>query len=167
MKKLFDDDEWKGWSDRQIAKACVVSHPFVAKVRASLTGNVSSERSYVTKHGDDAVMDTTKIGRREGVVAGHVPRDAKSLGTAPEPSSDEEERTSPTDAPLFVRAQTTENGTNVAVISVTDVRRVLGAHADGKLRFELDFQTGMGVCAHLSWLAPVASDTSVPGATGP
>jgi hypothetical protein len=38
------------------ARRCAVSHPFVEKVRQSITGNVSSEkpeteRTYTTKHG--------------------------------------------------------------------------------------------------------------------
>ena len=34
VEVLLRDDEWATWSDRKIAKACGVTHPFVAKVRA-------------------------------------------------------------------------------------------------------------------------------------
>jgi uncharacterized ParB-like nuclease family protein len=33
VKTLLSDKEWGGWSDRQIADACGVSHPFVAALR--------------------------------------------------------------------------------------------------------------------------------------
>lgn len=53
--------------DRKIAKACGVSHPPVADVRLSLTGNSSSEtpaaRTYTTKNGTQATTQTTKAGK--------------------------------------------------------------------------------------------------------
>lgn len=36
---LLNDPAWAQWSDREIARRCVVGHPLVAKVRASLTGS--------------------------------------------------------------------------------------------------------------------------------
>lgn len=36
---LLEDAEWSAWSDREIARQCGVTHPFVAKVRAELSGN--------------------------------------------------------------------------------------------------------------------------------
>jgi hypothetical protein len=77
---LLNDDEWREWSDREIAKRCHVSHPFVGELRAALTGNVSSEngadsksatktaRTYQTKHGTRARMKTAKIGKRTAKV---------------------------------------------------------------------------------------------------
>lgn len=63
---LLNDPEWGAWSDREVAKACAVSHTFVAERRRDLTGNVASEkRSYTTKHGTPATMATAAIGRRE------------------------------------------------------------------------------------------------------
>lgn len=60
---LLNDPEWSAWSDREIARQCGVSHPFVAALRASLTGNITSEpRSYTTKHGTTAQMNTANIG---------------------------------------------------------------------------------------------------------
>ena len=58
----LQDEELSHWSDNQIAKQCNVSHPFVGVVRKSLTCNVSSERTYTTKHGTQAVMNTASIG---------------------------------------------------------------------------------------------------------
>jgi hypothetical protein len=66
VTRMLSDSEWSTWSDREIARHCGVSHPFVAKVkadRASVTGNVTSdERTYITKHGTVATMNTAAIG---------------------------------------------------------------------------------------------------------
>lgn len=63
VETLLRDEEWGTWSDREIARRCKVSHPFVAKLRQELTGNVSSEeRTYITRHGTTAVMNTAAIG---------------------------------------------------------------------------------------------------------
>lgn len=52
---LLHDEEWSKWSDREIAKKTHTSHPFVAKLRADLNGNVSIEnRTFVSKHGSIA-----------------------------------------------------------------------------------------------------------------
>jgi hypothetical protein len=75
VETLLKDEEWGQWSDREIARRCAVSHPFVAKMRADmaarraardeqLTGHVTSERTYTTKHGTVATMDTSRIGHR-------------------------------------------------------------------------------------------------------
>ncbi len=73
---LLTDSEWKEWSDREIAKRCLVHHNTVSKIRASLTGDLSSntsiqsltgdlsseKRRYRTKHGTVAKMNTANIG---------------------------------------------------------------------------------------------------------
>jgi hypothetical protein len=69
--RLLNDAEWAGWTDREIAIRCRVSHTYVANVRkkhAAVTGNVASERTYRTKHGTVATMKTAGIntGRRGG-----------------------------------------------------------------------------------------------------
>lgn len=58
---LLTDAEWSEWSDHQIAYRCAVSHTMVGSMRASVTGNSSSERAYKTKHGTPAKMKTTGI----------------------------------------------------------------------------------------------------------
>jgi uncharacterized ParB-like nuclease family protein len=65
--KLLKDEEWSQWGDREIARQCRVSHPFVSKLRAELTGNVTSEnqiRTYRDKHGNLSTMNTRNIGRQ-------------------------------------------------------------------------------------------------------
>jgi hypothetical protein len=86
---LLQDPVWGQWSDREIARQCQVHHNTVGKIRASLTGYLSSdnssqsltgylssnnslqsltgelsseERTYKTKHGTIAKMNTANIG---------------------------------------------------------------------------------------------------------
>lgn len=73
VMRLLTDSEWGKWSDREIARQCKVDHVFVGKLRASFTGYITSEKTYTTKHGTTATMDTSKIGRR-----GFLPPTAKS-----------------------------------------------------------------------------------------
>jgi N6-adenosine-specific RNA methylase IME4 len=65
---LLSDPEWSGWSDGEIARRAHVSQPFVGKMRG-LTHNVLSERSFTTKHGTVAKMDTAAIGRNAAHMA--------------------------------------------------------------------------------------------------
>ena len=54
------------WSNRQIARWCKVSREFVRKLRGTfLTDNIASEkqRTYITKHGTVAQMNTANIGK--------------------------------------------------------------------------------------------------------
>lgn len=78
---LLADAEWSKWSDREIARHLRVSAPLVGSVRnASLDENpvspasesssdvtvnsYSEDRTYKTKHGTEAVMNTANIGRK-------------------------------------------------------------------------------------------------------
>jgi len=75
---MLNDAEWVKWSDREIAKRCGVTHPFVSNVRSSLVTVTSDkpssmslndsekpeERTYTTKHGTQAVMKTGGIGKK-------------------------------------------------------------------------------------------------------
>lgn len=66
--RLLNDPEWVAWSDREIARACRVSGPLVATLRpAQVTANSCSEppteRTYTTRHGSVATMNTAAIGR--------------------------------------------------------------------------------------------------------
>jgi hypothetical protein len=68
--KLLADREWSKWSDREIARQCSVSHGFVSQVRAqALTGNVTSERKFVSKHGTVALMNITPIGGKKALAS--------------------------------------------------------------------------------------------------
>lgn len=61
VTRLLTDEEWGKWSDREIARRCNVSQPYVSRLRARLTDNVISERTYRTKHGTIATMQTANI----------------------------------------------------------------------------------------------------------
>lgn len=43
VKTMLDDAEWSQWSDREIAKQCGVTHPFVAGVRAPKVVTVTTQ----------------------------------------------------------------------------------------------------------------------------
>lgn len=60
---LLADDEWKQWSNPAIAKQCGVSHDLVRDLRPSPTPGVSEPRTYITKRGTKATMQTENIGR--------------------------------------------------------------------------------------------------------
>ncbi|MGK7882836.1 MAG: ParB N-terminal domain-containing protein [Crocosphaera sp.] len=83
---LLQDPQWKQWSDRQIARVCKVDHKTVGKIRKSLTGDFPSDpttsltaevpsdedeainedlRTYRTKHGTIATMNTANIGKTQ------------------------------------------------------------------------------------------------------
>lgn len=64
---LLDDDEWREWSDREVAKRCNVSPSFVAKIRKEMTPEDAppTERTYTNKHGQEAKMQTANIGKSE------------------------------------------------------------------------------------------------------
>ena len=67
---LLTDSEWKEWSDREIALRCKVDHKTVGKIRRDLTGEFPSEnelRTYKTKHGTVAKMNTNNIGKKASV----------------------------------------------------------------------------------------------------
>lgn len=59
---LLNDAEWSKWSANQVAKQCGVSHTFVNGLKSSLETNSSEPRTYTTKHGGQATMNTANIG---------------------------------------------------------------------------------------------------------
>lgn len=75
---LLNDPEWSAWSSNEIAKRCAVHHSTVDDIRrslavsaseepASLRENLSeepAERTYTTKHGTPATMNTANIGKK-------------------------------------------------------------------------------------------------------
>lgn len=67
VMRLLEDDEWRGWSDREIARRCRVHHSFVAKQRENHTGYIASmesdERTFIhPKTGKPTTMNTANIG---------------------------------------------------------------------------------------------------------
>ena len=67
VKKLLEDKEWSQWSDREIARRCRVSHPFVSQARESLSGNgyqIEAKRK-VKRGGKVYLQDTANIGQSQ------------------------------------------------------------------------------------------------------
>ncbi|ODT71621.1 MAG: hypothetical protein ABS75_07315 [Pelagibacterium sp. SCN 63-23] len=69
---LLGDNEWSQWSDREIARQCGVGRDLVgdvrrmvAGVRRSLSATDSEPRTYTTRHGTIATMDTARIGKSD------------------------------------------------------------------------------------------------------
>jgi hypothetical protein len=60
VQRMLEDQEWQGWSNYEVAKHCGVGEKLVRSLRP----NRSEERTYRTKHGTVATMDTTRIGQR-------------------------------------------------------------------------------------------------------
>lgn len=70
VQRLLDDPEWNQWSDREIARKCKVSQPFVSKMRGDTDNVISMERKFTHhKTGATAVMDTSNIGKDKLVTA--------------------------------------------------------------------------------------------------
>jgi phage N-6-adenine-methyltransferase len=64
VKTLLVDDEWSTWSDRQIAEACGVTHPFVSQFRRALEGGAEGGNGY--HPGDDEDRDESPADDDEG-----------------------------------------------------------------------------------------------------
>jgi len=71
VETLLRDGTWSTWADREIARRCSVSHDFVNRLRKelSLSLNDSEPRTYTTKHGTTATMNTGNIGGNAPVSA--------------------------------------------------------------------------------------------------
>ena len=93
VETLLRDDEWGKWSDREIARRCAVSPDTVGRLRkeTSLSDSDSEPRTYTTKHGAEATMDTGNIGRPAAAdPPGDEPEDVPAAAPPePSPSSDE------------------------------------------------------------------------------
>ena len=62
---LLEDEEWSHWSVSEISRQAKVSRPFVYKIMEenSHLSTFTSERTYTTKHGTVAKMNTANIGK--------------------------------------------------------------------------------------------------------
>jgi cell division protein FtsB len=59
----LNDLEWQDWSDIKLGRICNVSPTFVAKCKKEAKIERPIEKTYTTKHGTEAKMDTSKIGK--------------------------------------------------------------------------------------------------------
>ena len=62
IKLMLEDEEWAAWSNKAIAAHVGCSDSTVSRVRAD--AGAVSEVKYVDKHGNQKVMDTSKIGKK-------------------------------------------------------------------------------------------------------
>ena len=62
---MLSDIEWQDWSDREIARQCCVSHPFVAAIRKEL----GAEKTQTTYKRDGKVTTRQEKQKEEGPVA--------------------------------------------------------------------------------------------------
>jgi hypothetical protein len=75
VSRLLTDEEWGRWSDREIARRCAVSHPFVGKIRAEM-----AERSARASGNGYQMTETRTAQRGESVYA----MDTSRIGTGAE-----------------------------------------------------------------------------------
>lgn len=84
VRTLLEEEEWSKWSDREIARKCVVDGKTVARLRSELvTAENRSDaepRTYTTRHGTVAQMDTSRIGAR--LVSVKPERGARAFGVS-------------------------------------------------------------------------------------
>lgn len=159
VEVLLADEKWSKWSDSEIAKACGVSAPFVAKMKKQLTPNVSSERSFRNKHGSESTMDTSNIGKRQS---------PKTKSASPEAS------TNSTDAVMsapvgavqprqekvdVLEVIATKPETDPVIISRPDVTTLLAAYPDANLQVAFEFVASGGLRLRLSLVGSDASAT--------
>lgn len=91
---LLNDKEWSAWSDGEIAKRCAVSREYVNRLRPTVTcDQVTSERSYVTKHGSVATMNVSAIGRAETQPDSEADEAPHALAPTADPDSSVYEKT--------------------------------------------------------------------------
>ncbi|MCJ8138584.1 hypothetical protein [Falsirhodobacter halotolerans] len=108
---LLEDTEWSKWSARDIAKQCGVSHDFAARLKREMSSDDSEPRTYTTKHGIQATMQTANIGagskpdqhrliaptKPEGAASAGEPQDvpAPAVPLAPPPPPADQEPVDP------------------------------------------------------------------------
>lgn len=65
VQTLLDDPEWSAWSDREIARQCGVTHPFVANMRSPKVVTVTTQPKQEQR--DEVVTVTTPAEKRQEV----------------------------------------------------------------------------------------------------
>jgi hypothetical protein len=64
VQTMLADAEWASWSNVAVAKACLVSAGFVRSLRINEV-TAPTERTFKTKHGTTATMQTGGIGKKK------------------------------------------------------------------------------------------------------
>jgi len=77
--RMLEHPVWSGWTNAAIAKHVGTSKMTVGRVKAAMTEpEAPAEKKYVNKHGQEATIDTTNLGRK-----------AKQAEPLPEPEVDD------------------------------------------------------------------------------
>jgi hypothetical protein len=97
---MLEDAEWGGWSNVTIAEHCGVSECLVRSLRPDRSEN--TQRRYITKHGTEATMNTSRIGRASA--HDHQPE------PAPEDTTPTREERWETEYPEFAHPSITADG---------------------------------------------------------
>jgi hypothetical protein len=131
VMKILQDDEWKTWSARDIAKQCQVSHTLVNELREQMTpadtGNVSSmdmpssepkERTFIhPKTGKPTQMKTGGIGKRNRAAKPEKDTPARPQATLTPTESAESAATVSQADTLIVPAAETEGFKRESLVS--------------------------------------------------
>ncbi|MFP4239812.1 MAG: ParB N-terminal domain-containing protein [Rhodosalinus sp.] len=86
---LLEDEEWGQWSDREIARQCGVTHPFVAKLRRELRGDEAEGGNGYHPQGspdmssDDSLASRPRSETEGASTAGPEEPDGGSRGSRP------------------------------------------------------------------------------------
>jgi len=116
---LLNDEEWRKWSTREVAKRCGVSKSFVADLRKSLSATDSEERTYTTRHGTKSKMKTGKIGKGRKRIVTKEQYEAEASGQAQEDAPVQEHVSAPdAQVPADPPAATEPVSKSVASVSV-------------------------------------------------
>lgn len=148
---ILKDEQGCQWSDRDIAKRFGFSNTFVGNIRRSLStvdSEEPTERTYTTKHGTTAVMNTANIGvqqHREAAKARHEADIARGgHGSAPppapaevEPTNHELEEAVSTINELAAENDQLRDRVAVAAMSGTDEERAMAAETIAELREQI------------------------------
>lgn len=89
---LLNDGEWVEWSNREVARCCGVSESLVRSLRENAVTKQSSERTFTTKHGTTAVMNTGNIGKKKEQATSVEPKKkSRTLEAAPLPEEQKDD----------------------------------------------------------------------------
>ncbi|HZL37325.1 MAG TPA: ParB/RepB/Spo0J family partition protein [Tepidisphaeraceae bacterium] len=146
VETMLGDPEWVNWSDREIARRCAVSQPYVGHVRASLkllsvnndepATESPATRTYTTKHGTTATMQTGAIGKAPAVDYDPLLNDGCSDGLDGEIDAGE---STPAVAPAKPLAPD-EKPWDAYIVKVEEIQSDLRAVAD-KMRDVFQYDT--------------------------
>jgi hypothetical protein len=148
------DEEWQQWSDREIARHCGVTHPFVAKLRQELSGNgYQMPETRQVRRGETVYeMDTSRVGAHETTTA-------PTIGT-PEPEDDQATEPTPITEPEAHDDDDAEDDAYTLYLEAWE--RLSQAHAfwvrhvDGRLVDEVVTRAKADVSSHIKALDAMA-----------